>query len=97
MGEELISPCSTLELPSAQTATVGQSPAAVSGVRLRRVSTTALAAEAAEEEPRALITAAPRCWTVGMKDCSTHSGVTSALALLPCTSACERSGYCVAE
>ena len=30
-----------------------------------RVSMTALAAEAAEERPRALMIAAPRCWTVG--------------------------------
>ena len=34
--------------------------------------TAALAADAAEEEPRALITAAPRCCTVGMNDSSIH-------------------------
>ena len=45
----------------------------VSVVRLRTVSTTAFAAEAAEEEPRALMIAAPRCCTAGMKVSFSHS------------------------
>ena len=60
-------------------------------------SIAAEAADAADEEPRALMTAAPRCCTTGMKLCSIHSCVTRPLAALPLISACERSGYCVAE
>jgi hypothetical protein len=45
----------------------------VSVVSETTVSTTALAAEPAEERPRALITAAPRCCTVAMKSSFSHS------------------------
>ncbi len=56
------------------------------------------AAEAADDEPRASMIAAPRLATVGMKSFSSHpwSSTTSA-ALRPPTSALKRSGYCVAE
>ncbi len=47
--------------------TLYQSPSAVGVTREYTVSTTAFAAEAAEEAPLALMIAAPRCWTVGMK------------------------------
>src|SRR5918992_43595 len=56
------------------------------------------AAEAAEEEPRASMIAAPRLATVGMKVFSTQSWspITSA-AFLPPISAWNTSGYWVAE
>ena len=57
----------------------------------------AAAAEAADEAPRALMTAAPRCCTTGMKLSVIHLASTSDFAGLPATSACERSGYCVEE
>ena len=58
----------------------------------------ALAAEAADDAPRALITAAPRLATVGMNvSLIQASSFTSDLAGLPSTSQCERSGYCVVE
>ena len=58
----------------------------------------AFAADAAEDEPRASMIAAPRFETVGMKSSSSHfwSPTTSA-AFLPPTSAWKMSGYCVAE
>src|SRR5687767_1929715 len=61
----------------------------------RTWSTAAEAAEAADDSPRALITAAPRCCTVGMKSFSIQSWLTSDLAGLPPTTQCDRSGYCV--
>src|SRR3954466_3264232 len=56
------------------------------------------AAEAAEDEPRASMIAAPRLATVGMKVFSIQSwSPTTSAALRPPTSAWNRSGYCVAE
>ena len=59
----------------------------------------AFAAEAADDKPRALMTAAPRCCTVGMNSDSSHcwSLPTASNAGLPLTSAWNTSGYCVAE
>ena len=56
------------------------------------------AAEAAEEEPRASMIAAPRLATVGMKSFSSQAwSSTISAAFLPLTSAWKMSGYCVAE
>src|SRR6476620_1833459 len=56
------------------------------------------AAEAAEDEHRASMIAAPRLATVGMKVVSSQSwSPTTSAALRPPTSAWKRSGYCVAE
>ena len=49
-----------------------QSPVGVPSNQVRMWSSAAEAAEAAEEEPRALMTAAPRCCTVGMNVSSNH-------------------------
>src|SRR3954469_12864006 len=58
----------------------------------------ALAADAADDEPRASMIAAPRFWTVGMKSFSSQAwSLTSSAAFLPPTSAWKRSGYWVAE
>ena len=58
----------------------------------------ALAAEAADDAPRASMIAAPRLATVGMKVLASHSwSFTVSAAFLPETSAWNRSGYCVAE
>src|SRR5690606_25436440 len=57
----------------------------------------ALAAEAAEDAPRASMIAAPRLATVGMKSFSTHSWSTRSQALWPSTSQWTRSGYWVVE
>src|SRR3546814_206634 len=62
-------------------------------------STAALAAEAADDRPRALMMAAPRCWIVGMNSPSSQawSLPAAANAGLPPTSAWSTSGYWVAE
>src|ERR687897_3032852 len=62
-------------------------------------SMAAWAADAADEKPRALMRAAPRCWTVGMNSPSSHawSLPTASNAGLPPTSAWNTSGYWVAE
>src|SRR5690606_38246407 len=61
-------------------------------------STAALAADAADDEPRAWMTAAPRCWTVGMNSPSSHAwSPIVAATLVPPTSAWKASGYWVAE
>ena len=61
-------------------------------------SIAACAALAAELEPRASMTAAPRFWTVSMNSCSSQSGspITSGAGLPPIL-ACAKSGNCVAE
>src|SRR4051794_20604638 len=58
----------------------------------------ALAAEAADDEPRASMMAAPRCWTVGMNSLSIHlrSLIRRAAPFFE-TWAWKRSGYWVAE
>ena len=56
------------------------------------------AAEAADEEPRASMIAAPRLATVGMKSFSIQAwSSTTSAAFLPPTSAWKMSGYWVAE
>src|SRR4051812_42539045 len=56
------------------------------------------AADAAEDDPRASMIAAPRLATVGMKSFSSHSwSLTTSAAFLPPTSAWKMSGYWVAE
>src|SRR5581483_1258156 len=62
----------------------------------RMWSTAADAAEAALEAPRALMMAAPRCCTTGMKSFSTQAWSTSDRAALPLTVAWLMSGYWVA-
>src|SRR5690625_7766064 len=58
----------------------------------------ALAAEAAEDAPRASMIAAPRLATVGMKSSSSQVwSLTALAAFLPSTSAWKMSGYWVAE
>src|SRR5690348_3045966 len=72
-----------------------QSPSAVPNAHERMWSIAAEAADAAEEAPRALMIAAPRCCTVGMKSFSYQAWSTSDSALLPSTVAWCRSGYWV--
>src|SRR3954468_10139195 len=56
------------------------------------------AADAADDEPRASMIAAPRLATVGMNVFSIQSwSPTTSAALRPPTWAWNRSGYCVAE
>src|SRR5688500_5567278 len=75
-----------------------QSPEGVPSTQSRTWSMAALAADAALDEPRASMIAAPRCWTVGMNSFSIQlwSPMASA-AGLPLTLAWKMSGYCVAE
>ena len=51
--------------------------------QVRIWSTAAEAAEAAEEAPRALMMAAPRCCTTGMNSFLFHSSLTRDLTALP--------------
>src|SRR3954449_11952180 len=75
-----------------------QSPAGVPSAQDRMWSTAALAAEAADEAPRASMIAAPRLATVGMNVPSTQAwSPTASYALRPPTSQWNRSGYCVVE
>src|SRR5258707_1319646 len=57
----------------------------------------AAAADAADDVPRALMMAAPRCCTVGIKLSLNQPGSTNESAGLPPTVAWCRSGYWVAE
>src|SRR6266481_2955117 len=63
-GNEQIKPFSTPYSPVEHNATLCQFPFGVSVINERTVSTTAFAADAADDKPRALIIAAPRCCTV---------------------------------
>src|SRR6478735_11469046 len=75
-----------------------QSPSAVPLTQVYTWSMAALAAEAAEEAPRASMMAAPRLATVGMKSSASHfSSLTVSAAFLPATVAWKMSGYWVAE
>ena len=74
-----------------------QSPSAVPSAQSRTWSSAALAADAADDAPRASMIAAPRCCTVGMNSFSIHAWSTSSPAGLPSTCAWNTSGYCVAE
>ena len=62
-------------------------------------STAALAADAADEAPRASMIAAPRLATVGMNVPSTHVVVADRLVGVACRRPRQwnRSGYCVVE
>lgn len=97
-GNELINPSGTPYEPSEHTAIDTQSPSAVPAVQSRTWSIAALAALAADDEPRARMIAEPRCCTVGMNTSSIHrrSDTASSAGLFP-TSAWDRSGYWVAE
>ena len=74
-----------------------QSPSGVEPIQSRMHSTVALAAEAAEEAPRASIMAAPRLATVGMNSFSIQASSTRLVAFWPATSAWKTSGYWVEE
>src|SRR3954466_15981879 len=74
-----------------------QSPDGVPANQSCMWSMAADAAEAADDAPRALMIAAPRCCTVGMKLSSYHLRSTSECAALPSTVQKLRSGYCVDE
>src|ERR1043165_2329847 len=82
-GKEQIKSFSMLYEPSEQTQTECQSPGFVGFTTERTESTTAFAALAALESPRALIIAAPRCCTEVMNSPSSHalSEMTSVAAL----------------
>src|SRR2546429_337246 len=72
-GNEQINPFSTPYSPVEHNATLCQSSFGVSVINEHTVSTTAFAADAADERPRALMIAAPRCCTVVMKSCFSHA------------------------
>src|SRR5215475_2832712 len=64
----------------------------------RTLSTTALAALAALDAPRALMMAAPRCCTELMNSPLSHaSSLMTSVTGLPLILACLKSGYCVEE
>src|SRR5947209_13171285 len=93
-----MSPSGTSYDPSERTAIETQSPSGVPISQSRAASIVAEAAEAAEEEPRASMMAAPRLATVGMKSFSIQDwSPTTSAAFLQLTSAWKTSGYCVAE
>src|SRR6476619_4794002 len=74
-----------------------QSPSAVPLTQVWTWSMAALAAEAADEAPRASMIAAPRVATVGMNSLSSQACSTCSATGLPLTSAWNRSGYWDAE
>src|SRR5690606_36833395 len=75
-----------------------QSPSGVPLTHVFMWSMAALAADAADEAPRASMMAAPRFATVGMNSFSIHGrSLTASAAFLPLTSQWKRSGYCVVE
>ena len=74
-----------------------QSSPCVPSAQLRIWSIAAEAAEAAEDAPRALMMAAPRCCTTGMKVSLYQASSTRLCADLPLTVAWLMSGYCVEE
>src|SRR5690606_203140 len=74
-----------------------QSFGAVPRAQSRMWKMAALAAEAAEDAPRALMMAAPRCCTSGMKVPRYQSTSTLGSAASPLMSALEMSGYWVEE
>ena len=93
-----MSPSWTPYEPSETTAIDTRSPSADPWNQSRAASTVADAAEAADEEPRAAMMAAPRLATVGMKVFSSESwSPTASAASRPATSAWNRWGYWVAE
>src|SRR5919199_6867998 len=93
-----MSPSGTPYEPSETTAIDTQSPSGEPVSQSRAASMVADAAEAADEEPRASMIAAPRLATVGMKSFSIQDwSLTTSAAFLPPTSAWKMSGYWVAE
>ena len=72
-GNDEIRPSGTPYEPSDGMAIDTQSPSAVPSVHVRMWSTAALAADAADDAPRASMMAAPRLATVGMYVPSTHA------------------------
>ncbi len=74
-----------------------QSPSGVPSAQSRTWSMAADAADAADDAPRALMMAAPRCCTTGMNSPDSQSWSTRSVADLPLTVAWFTSGYCVAE
>src|SRR5688572_1665729 len=74
-----------------------QSFAGEASAQSRTWSSAAFAADAADDEPRASMIAAPRCCTVGMKSFSTHCWSTRSPAFFPSTLVWKMSGYWVAE
>src|SRR2546425_6973999 len=77
---------------------VTQSPSREPESQSRTWSIAALAALAAEERPRASMTAAPRFCTVGTNvDSSQDWSLIIGQSFLPSASAWNTSGYCVAE
>src|ERR1700679_308738 len=93
-GNELIRPSGTPYEPSETTAAEVQE---VPFTQSWTWSIAALAAEAAEDAPRASMMAAPRLATVGMNSPASHSWSTWSAALRPLTWVVYRSGYWVAE
>src|SRR5690349_24968344 len=91
-------PSGTRYDPSETTAIDTQSSAGEPLSQSRAASMVADAADAAEDEPRASMIAAPRLATVGMKSFSSQAwSPTASAAFWPLTSAWKRSGYWVAE
>src|SRR3954451_5786931 len=75
-----------------------QSPSAVPLTQVWTWSMAALAADAAEDAPRASMMAAPRLATVGMNVSASHAwSLTTSAAFLPAIVALKMSGYWVAE
>src|SRR4051794_17244404 len=79
------------------TAIETHSPSGVPSTQERTWSTAALAADAADDAPRASMIAAPRLATVGMNVLSSHSRSTCSATVRPLALAWKRSGYWVAE
>src|SRR6185437_11369899 len=97
-GNEETRPSGTPYEPSETTPIEVQSPSAVPLNQVKTWSRAADAADAAEEEPRASMIAAPRLATVGMKELSSHCwSLMYSAAFLPEILALNRSGYWVAE
>src|ERR1700709_720825 len=92
-----MSPSGTPYDPSEGIAIDVQAPAALPLPQVYTWSMAAFAADAADDAPRASMIAAPRLATVGMKSFSSQSESTCSAAILPLTSAWNRSGYWVAE
>src|SRR5919107_2540321 len=93
-----MSPSGTPYDPSDTTAIDSQLPSGLPDSQSRAASMVADAADAADEEPRASMIAAPRLATVGMKSLSIHAwSSTTSAAFFPATSAWKMSGYWVAE
>src|SRR6516162_5281695 len=73
-----------------------QSSAGVGRSRLLTWSMAPLAADSADDSPRALMIAAPRFWHCGRNVSSSHlRSVTTSVAGRPLTLAFVKSGYCV--